>query len=456
MHPRLTLLLLCALIVAGLRAQWTPAANATQMQDSLVFVASAINNPSLVWHPVLQRYYSVRMGGTNFPLETWLPSGGLSVAQTTCGIDTRGMWYNPNTGQMERNCFAASGWATLDTDASGNALSTFTQLFMGTNQPNAQSVGAYDPTTDQVIFYFNSVFHFYARATATLVSTLPATGYTPMTNVVQHVVMYTGQAGYELCLYDAVAKRAVLFNKATGAFSGSSDLPASAVATTTAAFRVSYTNNRFWLFNSTLRKWNAYCIWNQPCPSTTLPVELVQLEAACNGMAVELEWATGSERNSQHFEVQRSTDAGTWNTVGQLPAAGESTQHTTYAYRDTDPPPGSTCYYRLRQVDQDGSVAHYGPVAIVACAAEDARLSAFPNPSSGAVELRLSVTSDAPVTITLHDALGRTVSAQRSTPQSGVLQHRMDMNELPNGTYHTVVRAEDGTVLGRTVVIKQQ
>lgn len=100
-------------------------------------------------------------------------------------------------------------------------------------------------------------------------------------------------------------------------------------------------------------------------------------------------------------------------------------------------------------------MAHYGPVAVAVCTTEDARLSAYPNPSSRTVELRIAVPSEAPVTITVHDALGRALSAQQSTTLGGIPQHRMDMSELPRGTYHSVVRAMDGTVNGRTVMVKE-
>ncbi|MBL0071807.1 MAG: hypothetical protein IPP34_08325 [Bacteroidetes bacterium] len=66
--------------------------------------------------------------------------------------------------------------------------------------------------------------------------------------------MYTGQIGYEIALLDYAAKRIYLFDRVTGALTGVTQLPASAI--TTASYRVGYTNQRLWLFNASVRTWN--------------------------------------------------------------------------------------------------------------------------------------------------------------------------------------------------------
>lgn len=445
--------LLLAILLGGtqLRAQVTPAAFATKLPDSLVFVsATATNHATVVWHPVRQRYYSLRIGSTAFPLETWLPTGGLSIAQTTCGIDSRGLWYNPGTGQVERNCLNALGWATVDIDASSNALSTYTQLFTGMNQPNGQSIGSYDPVLDQVVFYNAGNAYFYARATGLLVQTLPLTGAT-FTNVTLYSVGWTGRAGYEILLVDYVTKQALLFNRATGAFSGMSQLPAATA--THSQFRFSYTNNRLWFFNSTLRKWNAYCIWEQAC-NATLPVELLHVNAMCSGEAVEVQWATGSERNSSHFEVERSTDTGTWETIGRVEAANSSVQRLDYSYHDAAPPHTATLYYRLRQVDRDGTYERFGPVAVEPCHRTKATLIAYPNPSTGSVNMRLVVPTDEPHTLELHDVAGRLAHAEAALPVGGTLVHTLQLHALGTGAYTLTVRRRDGAALAQTTVVK--
>lgn len=450
---RVLSLLLVSLNGLGVRAQATPAANAIKLPDSLVCVSATFTgNASLVWHPVDQRYHSLRPGTNSYPLETWLPTGGLSISQTTCGVDSRGLWYNPNTAQIERNCFNAIGWATMGIDGALNATNAFTMLHTGMLQPNAQSVGAYDPTTNSVLFYNAGSLHRYSHATGTLIGTTPLTGVA-LTGVALYFVLYTGQSGYEVGLYDCTSRRVLLFNKITGAFTGMSQLPASAVATTAGSFRFAYTNNRFWLFNSALKKWNAYCIWQQVCDAT-LPVELLSFTGACE-KAPMLNWSTGSERNSSHFEVQRSTDLHTWDDVARLPAQGNSMQRVEYDYHDPHAPASDVLYYRLRQVDLDGTHAYFGPVAVATCVT--AELMLYPNPNNGD---RLNLIMDEvagdvrTVGVVIYDAFGERACARTMTIQDGSSHIVLELNGGLTAGFYVVHITAGGIVYTERLVIQ--
>ncbi len=92
------------------------------------------------------------------------------------------------------------------------------------------------------------------------------------------------------------------------------------------------------------------------CSPTPLPIELLLFDAEADGDHVHTLWETASEHLSDHFEVERSADEVQWTTIGQLPAAGESMNLLHYQLDDAHPMPGWN-YYRLREVDQDGTVA---------------------------------------------------------------------------------------------------
>lgn len=94
-----------------------------------------------------------------------------------------------------------------------------------------------------------------------------------------------------------------------------------------------------------------------------LPVELLSFNAVDAPAVVQVNWVTASERNTSHFVVERSADAEEYAVVGTVPAAGESYAVLHYAMDDAHPLHGLS-YYRLKQVDRDGSTAYFGPVAI--------------------------------------------------------------------------------------------
>lgn len=109
----------------------------------------------------------------------------------------------------------------------------------------------------------------------------------------------------------------------------------------------------------------------------TLPIELVYFRAVQEGHIVRLDWATATEVNNDHFLVQRSVDGATFEDVSRVQGAGNSLSTLYYSSRDEHAPAGMN-YYRLKQVDIDGTEKHSAVVPVKVASSE---LSAFPNPS---------------------------------------------------------------------------
>jgi hypothetical protein len=141
--------------------------------------------------------------------------------------------------------------------------------------------------------------------------------------------------------------------------------------------------------------------------SVPLPVELVDFTAQAKGQTVQVNWRTASEKNSARFEVERSLDGRTFGRVGALAAAGSSATPRAYELLDAKLPAGATLlYYRLKQLDQDGTFA-YSPVRPVALTGASAGLALFPNPTRGGTATLTGAQPGAVVTVL--DALGRAV-----------------------------------------------
>ena len=87
---------------------------------------------------------------------------------------------------------------------------------------------------------------------------------------------------------------------------------------------------------------------------TILPVTLVNLRAQEESGQALLSWETTEESNSGYFEIQKSSDAKDWVTIGSVPAKGNSQQLNRYSFTDTNLD-RSVNYYRLRSVDLDQS-----------------------------------------------------------------------------------------------------
>jgi extracellular elastinolytic metalloproteinase len=143
--------------------------------------------------------------------------------------------------------------------------------------------------------------------------------------------------------------------------------------------------------------------------TSPLPVELTAFTAMLAGPAtVRLAWATASEKNSHSFEIERSVEGVTFAAIGTVAAAGNSSSAFRYELLDAKlPARAAWLYYRLKQVDLDGSF-NYSPVRTVALSGAAAGLTLYPNPAhSGAATLTGTVSG---ALVTVYDALGRSVT----------------------------------------------
>ena len=186
--------------------------------------------------------------------------------------------------------------------------------------------------------------------------------------------------------------------------------------------------------------------------SSALPVNLLYFKAMVSqnteSNAVRLSWATASELNAQNFKVERSRDLKTFELVANLKAAGNSKDQQEYSLSDPKPYFG-TSYYRLSQIDFDGSVYFYNPVAVII---EDKTLpfGVFPNPVNSKV-FSLKVESADEAQVSLHNLLGQAVSIQTLKVSETVLELK-PQSELPTGTYVVTVQGIVGKKSYKVVV----
>lgn len=139
---------------------------------------------------------------------------------------------------------------------------------------------------------------------------------------------------------------------------------------------------------------------------TILPMELIEFHAFAVGDGVELHWSTASEVNNDRFVIERSKDGVFFEPIGVVDAAGNSAYANSYTHPDRSPHPGLN-YYRLQQVDTDGTFEH-SPVRTVIFKDLDGEVLLIPNPGSGLVNVLLPAV-EAGSKLVLLDATGRIV-----------------------------------------------
>ncbi|WP_353720841.1 T9SS type A sorting domain-containing protein [Dyadobacter sp. 676] len=116
-----------------------------------------------------------------------------------------------------------------------------------------------------------------------------------------------------------------------------------------------------------------------------LPVRLAAFGAQKTENGIEVFWETATETGSAYFDVERSTDARSWERIARLDAKGESDQSVHYHFRDEGPVQEGR-YYRLKMVDADSSFA-YSKIEHVA-ADKRRGIVMYPNPAISSVTVR--------------------------------------------------------------------
>lgn len=148
---------------------------------------------------------------------------------------------------------------------------------------------------------------------------------------------------------------------------------------------------------------------NGTVQSPPLPVELVSFQGRSVANSVQLNWATASERFADRFVVQRSQNAAEFVEVGTLPAAGNTDGQRTYTLTDEQPTNGAN-YYRLKQIDQDGSV-NYSKIIAVTVRADQPSIQVYPNPSDGR-QFQLQVRNLIAPTASIQTLTGQTIQGR--------------------------------------------
>lgn len=178
-----------------------------------------------------------------------------------------------------------------------------------------------------------------------------------------------------------------------------------------------------------------FCVSALGCAQ--LPVELVDFTAENKENQVALNWITASELDNAGFEVERSQNGQTWETLDFVKGNGTTTNYNTYNYTDNTPLNG-TSYYRLKQIDTNGTFEYSNVRSVTRSVSAEMQLNAYPNPTTGTLNLN---TTEGANTITLMDSFGKTLKAWTINAEKN--NQQISIEDFPAGIYMLSVQYND-------------
>lgn len=144
-----------------------------------------------------------------------------------------------------------------------------------------------------------------------------------------------------------------------------------------------------------------------------VPVELASFNAVAVDDKIDLNWATESESNNFGFEIQRKSESDEFAKIGFVPGNGTTTTPQSYSYSDASVKTG-TYYYRLKQIDHDGSFEFSSEQKVVLSTPTEFKLEKnFPNPFNPETTISYQIGNSpagaSDVTLNIYNSLGELV-----------------------------------------------
>lgn len=163
-----------------------------------------------------------------------------------------------------------------------------------------------------------------------------------------------------------------------------------------------------------------------------LPVELISFNGEKVNNVNELTWQTSNEINNAGFEIERSTDAVSWQNIAYVSNIGfNKSQVSSYSYNDSFINNNISYYYRLKQIDIDN---HFNYSAIVFIhAAQKTEISIYPNPTKNIFTIYSSNNLDANAEI--YDISGRILFNTKLNSNQNII----DISQLDAGVYILII-----------------
>ena len=188
-----------------------------------------------------------------------------------------------------------------------------------------------------------------------------------------------------------------------------------------------------------------------------IPVELTSFSAITKDDNVLLSWVTSTETNNLGFDVERrSTKSNSgWQKLGFINGTGTTTKKSSYSFADKNPAEGKS-YYRLKQIDFDGTSKIYNSVEVDFETVKEYSLSQnYPNPFNPSTEINYTLAKSGNITLKIYNLLGSEIATLVSGfMEAGKHSVKFDATDITSGIYFYTIKADNFTSTRKMILMK--
>jgi uncharacterized protein (DUF1501 family) len=171
-----------------------------------------------------------------------------------------------------------------------------------------------------------------------------------------------------------------------------------------------------------------------------LPVALTKLEGRIltSGNA-EIYWETSSETNCKEFEVEHSLNQMSWQPVGVVAGSGTSNSIKDYTLQHNKPAIAVN-YYRLWQIDYNGSRRMFGPIALKVKKQQGFEVKLYPNPAVFDFNIAITAEKSQKLVVNIYDIQGHLLNSRQTSIIAGFTKINIPVHQLRNYKGEIVVQ----------------
>lgn len=192
-----------------------------------------------------------------------------------------------------------------------------------------------------------------------------------------------------------------------------------------------------------------------------LPVELASFTAIVGKNGVLLKWVTKTETNNLGWDVERASFSTSpiqgWEKIGFVNGAGNSNSPKEYSFTHK-PGQSGKYFYRLKQIDNDGSVTYSNEVEVNVQTPQAFLLDQnYPNPFNPSTTIGYQLASNSFVTLKVYDLIGNEIATLVNEQQEAgyySIPFSTSEKQLANGIYIYKIQAGDFTQTKKMMLIK--
>lgn len=166
-----------------------------------------------------------------------------------------------------------------------------------------------------------------------------------------------------------------------------------------------------------------------------LPVEVTYFRAQADKEMVQLEWETATELSNEGFEILSSEDGQHFEYIGFVAGAGSATTETAYSFTHRHPYAGEN-YYKLKQIDFDGSIAYSKIIRVIVESSMSVVVYPSPIPAGQTAHLRYQLSKGEWLTYQLIDLHGHVYQDRQLYLEAGLHELPIDLSQMPSGIYY--------------------